>query len=226
MNNNTNNNGSNKAFCCLSGGKDSILSFYEAQKYGMDISCFVNMAAKEGKRSRSHGLALECLKAQAEAIGVPLIQGYASWDNYEAEFKRVLSELKDSGINTGIFGDIDLQPHRDWVERVCFETGIKPLLPLWGIGREEIMSHFINSGFEAVVCSVNTDMMGEEWLGRKVDNVFAFELSKSGEIDLCGEKGEYHTFVYNGPIFKRSLDIIIGKKMPRKNGYFLEIEIK
>ncbi|MBN2406960.1 MAG: diphthine--ammonia ligase [Elusimicrobia bacterium] len=212
-----------KAFCCLSGGKDSIMSFYRAVKSGVDVKCFLNMATEDGLRSRSHGLSSCCLSAQAGAIGLPLVRGRASWDGYEAEFKKIISGMKDRGLNTGIFGDIDLDVHREWVERVCAETGIKPVLPLWLMKRDELMKEFVDSGFEAVVCSLNTDMMGEEWLGRRVDAGFVKELTARGDIDLCGEKGEYHTFVYNGPVFKRPLKLDIGEKRPRKNGVFLEI---
>ncbi len=215
-----------KAFCCFSGGKDSILSFYKARQSGIEVSHLLNMAAEDKKHSRSHGLSSACLKAQADAMGLPLVQGYAAWGDYENEFKRVVRELKESGINTGIFGDSDLQEHRDWVERVCCESRIDPVLPLWKMPGEEIMAKFVDAGFEAVVCSVNTRMMGAEWLGRRIDKKFISDLKKCGDIDLCGEKGEYHSFVFNGPVFNRKLEIVIGEKTERKNGSFIDIKVK
>ena len=125
-----------------------------------------------------------------------------------------------------IFGDIDLQEHRDWVERACKELEIQPLLPLWGLNRERILDDFIKEGFEAVVVVVKAEILGEQGLGRKVDKQFLKDLSKIKDeigIDLCGEKGEYHTFVTNGPPFKQHIKILDSQKVLRDGYRFLEI---
>lgn len=212
-----------QAFCCWSGGKESALSFYKAQKLGIDISCLVNMLSEDGKHSRSHGICSDLLRLQAEAVGIPIVQRRTTWKSYEDEFKKAVSGFKEEGIQAGVFGDIDLQEHRDWVERVCKEIGIKPMLPLWKEKREELLQEFIQAGFKAIVVTTKADPLGEEWLGRELNNEFIEDIKALGSIDLCGEKGEYHTFVYDGPIFKKPVEFKVGNKYLKDRHWFLEI---
>ena len=167
-----------KAFCCWSGGKESVLSLFYAQKKGLSVSHLVNMANSTGRISRSHGIQSSILAEQSKTIGIELIQRGASWNTYEQEFKKVIRGLKKQGVVCGVFGDIDLQEHRDWVERVCRDIGIKAILPLWQRKREELIKEFIDAGFKAVVCATNADYLGKEWLGRKVDKKFIQDLNK------------------------------------------------
>jgi len=211
------------AFCSWSGGKESALSLYRASKSGVEISCLVNMASEDGKRSRSHGVISELINSQAEAIGIPIVQRKTTWESYEEEFKKTTSELRRKGIHVGVFGDIDLKEHRDWIERVCSETGIKPVLPLWEETRKELLLEFIDKGFQAIIVAIHSDFFDPEWLGRKIDRQFILELEKVERIDLCGEHGEYHTFVYDGPIFKKPVEFQIGEKRLREKHWFLEL---
>lgn len=213
-----------KAFSSWSGGKDSCLACYRAIKNGIRVRYLLNMATEDGLRSRSHGLATRWLKMQAEAIGIPLIQHRTTGADYETDFKSVLASLKEEGITAGVFGDIDLPVHRQWVERVCAEIGIKPILPLWGEEHNKLLQDFINLGFEAVVVATKAELLGEEWLGRKLDLDFVNDLTKLGNITLCGESGEYHTLVIDGPLFQKRLEIIKTSKVLRDRHWFLEIE--
>lgn len=212
-----------KAFCSWSGGKESMLSLYKVQKEGIEVKYLLNMLREDGKYSRSHGLSTDLLKKQAECIDIPLIQARSSWQDYEKEFKLAVSKL--DGIEAGVFGDIDLQEHRDWVERVCKDLGITPVLPLWNENRDNLLHQFVKVGFEAVVIAVKADRMEEKWLGRIVDEKFIRDLKTLGNVDLCGENGEYHTFVFNGPIFKKPLKITIGEKILKDNHWFLELKL-
>jgi len=215
-----------KAFVSWSGGKETSLSFYKAaQNQDVEIAYLLNMVSEDGKHSRTHGVSSELLKAQAKAIGIPIIQRKAAWETYEEEFKKAVLELKEKGVNTGIFGDIDFQVHRDWVERVCKECSIKSLFPLWQRKRGEILGEFIHSGFEAVVVAAKSDVLGSAWVGRKLDEKFIRGLGEITSVDLCGEAGEYHTFVYNGPIFKKSIEFIIGKKVLEGKNWFLKLKL-
>ena len=147
-------------------------------------------------------------------------------NNYEAEFKDILLTLKREGIKGGIFGDIDLEEHRQWIDRVCDEVDIIPNLPLWGQAQEKILRDFIDSGFEAVIVVARADLFGEEWLGRKVDLDFIYhlsELKQTNDIQLCGEAGEYHTFVTDGPLFKKRIEILKTNRVLREGYWFLEI---
>lgn len=212
-----------KAFCCWSGGKESALSLYESKKSGLNISYLVNMISEDGQHSRSHGIDAGHLRLQSETMEIPIIQRRTSWQSYEDEFKKVVLDLKDRGIETGVFGDIDLQQHRDWVERVCRETGVKPILPLWNEEREKLLDEFIQAGFKAIVVTTQAEFLGKEWLGREIDEQFIDDIKQLDDIDVCGEKGEYHTFVYDGPVFRKAVEFTSGEKVLKDNHWFFRI---
>ncbi|MFZ6017038.1 MAG: diphthine--ammonia ligase [Nitrospirota bacterium] len=216
-----------KAFVSWSGGKETSLSCYKVmQNQDVKVTYLLNMISEDGKHSRSHGINTSLLKAQAKAMRIPIVQIKTTWQTYEAEFKKAVLNFKEEGIKVGVFGDIDLQEHRDWVERVCKEIGIKPLLPLWKEEGEKLLEQFIRAGFKAIVVATNAKFLGEEWLGREINTEFIKELKLLNNIDLCGERGEYHTFVYDGPIFKRSIEFTVGEKVLKGKHWFLELELK
>jgi len=208
-----------KVFASWSGGKESALATYKAILQGDQVLYLVNFLCEDGKRSRSHGVKAEVLDLQAKAIGIPLVQVKTSWENYEENFKKVVTELKEKGIEGGVFGDMDLEEHREWIERVCAELEIEPILPLWGVKPGELLADFWHSGFKAVVVATRLE---ENLLGRMLDNAFSDEIRRLNSHP-CGESGEYHTFVFDGPIFPRPLKVIPGKKEQRGNVWFLEI---
>lgn len=209
------------AFCCWSGGKDSTLALYRAMKKGINVLYLVNMSDEGGNYSRSHGLPSKLLKIQAHSIGIQLIQKSTSWEEYEKNFKEIVLEIKEKkNIKAGIFGDIDLQEHRDWIEKVCKELKIEPIMPLWKENREKLISEFIID-FKSIVVSVNLDYLKEDYLGRNVDRSFFDEL-KNLNIDISGENGEYHTFVYDGPIFKEPVKFKIEGKILKGKNCFLK----
>ena len=213
-------------FVSWSGGKDSCLACHRAVANGLKVCYLANTVTEDGQRSRSHGISAEVLKVQAQALGIPLVQCPTGWDNYETEFKRMLRALKQEGVEGGVFGDIDFNEHRQWVERVCREVGLTPHLPLWGESQERILGEFIALGFESVVVAARADLFGEEVLGRKVDLDFVKYLDKLSEkksITPCGEAGEYHTLVIDGPLFKKRLEITEASKVLRDENWFLEI---
>ena len=217
------NSGNTKTFCCWSGGKESALSFYKAKRRGFYISHLLNMLSDDGKYSRSHGVSSKLLQLQAEAIGIPIVQRKTTWETYREEFKKAVLNLKKEGIETGIFGDIDIQQHRDWIETVCKELGIKPVLPLWGSRKNKLLEEFVQAGFKAIIVATNAEFLGREWLGKRIDKEVIKELKAIERIDLCGERGEYHTFVIDGPIFKKRIKIIETKKVKNARHWFLEI---
>ena len=209
-----------------SGGKDSCLSLYRAMLGGLQACFLLNFINRDVRKSMSHGLDPKLLSAQAEAIGIPIIQQETTWDTYEQEFKRAVEELKQRGVGGVVSGDIDLQEHKDWIDRVCGELGVMPILPLWGAQPEEILSSFIDAGFEAMVVTAKADFFGQEWLGKRVSREFIRELNRLSEelnIHICGEQGEYHTFVTDGPLFKRRVRIIDSKRELREGYWLLDI---
>ena len=213
-----------KAFVSWSGGKETALSFYEAtQNHGINVSYLLNMVSENGERSRGHGISADLIKLQADLIGVPVVQKKTTWPTYEEVFKKAISELKKEGVKIGIFGDIDLGGHLDWVKRICREMSINPIEPLWQRKREDLLNNFIDSGFEAVVVTTKADILGPEWLGRKIDKNFIKDLKIFEKIDLCGEMGEYHTLVTNGPIFKKPIKIKNVEKIEKDGCWYLDI---
>jgi Predicted ATPases of PP-loop superfamily len=211
-----------KVFASWSGGKECALATYRAISQGYEVLYLVNFISEDGERSRSHGIKASVLASQAEAIGIPLIQVKTSWEEYEENFKKVVRELKHKGIEGGVFGDIDLKEHREWVERVCNELGIKAFLPLWGTKAEELLDEFFELGFEATVVATRLE---ESLLGKVLDETLVSHVTKLGSHP-CGEGGEYHTFVTAGPIFKKALNVSQGKKRKGDNIWFLEISAK
>ncbi len=214
------------AFASWSGGKDCCLALYRATAGGLEVRYLANTVTEDGKRSRSHGVSAEVIQAQSQAIGIPLAQRPTTRENYEAEFIEMLRTFKQEGIEGGVFGDIDFNEHRQWIERVCQIADITPYLPLWLENQDKLINEFIDSGFEAIVVAARADIFGEEVLGRKIDQDFIKHLKELGRtrpITPCGESGEYHSLVVDGPIFKKRLEILETRKELREGRLFLDI---
>lgn len=212
-----------KVFVSWSGGKDCSYVRYLAEQRGLEVKYLLNMVSLDGKISWSHNMPAEILAAQSLAMGIPLIQHRTNQAEYEAEFKKALRELKEQGITGGVFGDIDFEPHREWVTRVCRDAGIEPLLPLWGLSQDDIMADFIKTGHKSMVVVTKAELMGEEWLGRIINEAFLRdlnELRRTKDVTVCGEAGEYHTLVIDGPLFEKEM-VIRETSRSLKEGYWL-----
>ncbi len=181
-----------RVFCSWSGGKDSCLAYYKAKQEGYEVIYLLTMLTTTGRYSRSHRLSKEILMAQAEAVGVRVSHRCASWNTYEREFNKALNFFKREGLKAGVFGDLDLEQHRKWVESICKNSQLGSVFPLWKQGREDILWQLIDAGFEAVVVRVKNSVLDHAWLGRRIDADFVYAMKKAG-IDICGENGEYHT---------------------------------
>jgi len=204
-----------------SGGKDSCFAGYKALAQGYKISHLVNFISQQYQRVSFHGTEKRLIQLQSQAIGIPVLQKETTPDGYEAEFKEAVLALLPEGIKGMVFGDIYLDEHREWVERVCAELGIEAVEPLWGESTESVLSGFIEAGFEAIVVGAKAELIDQEWVGRGVDIDFMNYL-KSKDIDLCGENGEYHTLVVNGPLFKRKIEITKSRTIKRDGYWFLD----
>jgi len=204
-----------------SGGKESCLALYEARGKGYEISQLVNFISKESQRVSFHGTDAKLIQLQSQAMRIPLLQKETTWDGYEQEFKDAVRSLIPSGVEGMVFGDIYLQEHKDWVERVCGDLGIKAIEPLWGRSTEEILSSFIDDGFQAVIVSAKSDLIDEDFIGRRVDRAF-MQYLKRKNIDVCGENGEYHTLVIDGPIFNKRIQLVDTRTVTRNKYWFLD----
>ena len=187
-----------------SGGKDSALALYKALMRGAEPSMLVTMMMETGHRSRSHGLARSTLEQQADALGVPIVFGAASWSAYEPVLERLIRTKRSEDARTGVFGDIDIEENRRWVESLCARTGTTPLFPLWREPRLKLMDILIADGFEAVIVAIKEGALPNGLLGEVLDRAMLRQFTARG-IDLAGEHGEYHTVVVNGPIFGHRL---------------------
>jgi len=213
-----------KAFVSWSGGKDCCQAGYLAQLEGYEIRYLFNMINPGVQRSCSHGIATRWIQLQSEALQIPLIQQPTSGNDYEKVFVESLINLKKEGITVGIFGDIDFLPHLEWIQKVCDRAGIRPILPLWGKDQNAIMQNFIKAGFQSVVIATRADILDKEWLGRRIDDRFLADLAKLKQVTPCGEAGEYHTLVINGPFFKKRLEIQEYQVVRRQEHWFMDIQ--
>ncbi|MDT8445508.1 MAG: diphthine--ammonia ligase [bacterium] len=208
----------------FSGGKDGLLALWRAKAAGAVPQVLVNMLIETGGRSRSHGLRSEVIAAQAASMGIELVHGAASWGDYEARFIEVLSGLKARGIEHMVFGDIDLEDHRLWEERVCAAAGVTAHLPLYLNARVAMLEEFIAAGFKAMIVAVKDGVMDPAFLGRLLDQDLKEELARLG-IDPCGEEGEYHSLVVDGPLFTHEVKVVPGERVLRDGVWFLDLDL-
>ena len=194
----------------------------QAMKDGYQPQVLLNVLNEEGKISRSHGIPSAILKQQAANAGLPIHLISSSWEEYEKHFTSALSSLKaEYSLEFAVFGDIDLQPHRDWEEKVCTNAGLTAVLPLWQQNRKELVMEMLDSGIETIIISCN-EVMGERFIGSTITPALVDELESMG-IDACGENGEYHTLVLNCPLFKKRLSDITVKQKVNHKGYWFGI---
>ncbi len=207
-----------------SGGKDSCYALMRALSEGHTLSALLNMMNENGKVSRSHGLPLSILNQQAKSLGVPLSANPAEWKEYEVNYISALNKLKtEHHIEGVVFGDIDLEPHRAWEEKVCLAANLKAVLPLWQQDRKELIYQMIDNDIKAIIVSCNTNL-GESYLGREITKELVKELEAQG-VDACGENGEYHTAVLDCPLFSKPLKLPTYTKNTYKDYCFLNWNI-
>jgi len=208
-----------KVIVSWSGGKDSCLSLYRALNSGLEPVCLLNIATRAGEGFRVHGLDPKIIVDQAKALELPIVQRTASWESYEQVFKEAVEEIKCMlGAEGVVFGDIFLEEHRRWTIRVCEELGVKAFSPLYGEDEEKLMMEFLDAGFKAMIVCVKLDKLPEELLGRILDREVIKALENAG-VDPCGEYGEYHTLVLDGPIFKKRIEVLEGRIEHIPRGY-------
>jgi len=199
-----------KFFCSWSGGKDSCLALHRASQAGAKPSYLLTIICEDGVRSRSHGLRKDVLEAQASAMGIPLLTRCATWEEYESVFIDALHEIRKENVKSGVFGDIDFPPHLEWEKKVCENADMTAYLPLWECARQGLLEEFLALGYKAMIVTVEEKKLDKRFLGKVIDRGIIDEFRKIG-IDPCGENGEYHTFVFDGPAFSKPLSIETGE---------------
>ena len=208
--------------CSWSGGKDSCFALMHAMQMGYIPKVLLNVLNEEGKISRSHGIPSGILQAQAAVAGLPIHLISSSWSEYEMHFTNALKELKEKyQLTHAVFGDIDLQPHRDWEEKVCANAGLTAILPLWKQDRRQLINQMLESGIETMIVSCN-EIMGKQFAGKIITPELIDELESLG-IDACGENGEFHTLVLDCPLFDERLNVSIEDVLHHGNYWFAEL---
>jgi diphthine-ammonia ligase len=209
--------------CSWSGGKDSCFALMQMNQ---QPAILLNALNENGQISRSHGLHTSILQAQAKAINVPIDFISATWADYTENFIQKLQQLtQEYQLTDAVFGDIDIEPHREWEENVCQSASLICHLPLWQQDRKDLVFSMIDSGIVAMIVSCN-DHLGQDFLGKVINSETIAELEIK-EVDVCGENGEFHTVVLDCPLFARPIDVILGEKRSNRTGYnFLELMIK
>lgn len=215
-----------KAVFNWSGGKDSALALYEFKKDStFEVAELITNVARNINRVSAHGISVDLIQKQAEAIGIPLhlmmLPEYTDMDEYNKITENRYKYYKSLGITDAVFGDILLEDLKVYRENQLQPLGFNLHFPLWQRNTRQAVLDFIDAGFKAVVVALNSQVLDKSFIGREINHQFLKDLPE--DVDPCGENGEYHTFVYDGPLFNYGLklqkrDIIYREyKAPREN---------
>jgi uncharacterized protein (TIGR00290 family) len=207
-----------KIVLAWSGGKDSALALHELKRAGeYEVVGLLTTITRDYDRISMHGVRTKLLEQQAESAGLPLIKVFisakSSNEEYATAMTEVLTRLKTQGISKVAFGDIWLEDVRRYREENLAKVGMTAIFPLWGKGPPWVMETFIKLGFRAITTCVDTQALDGKFAGRIIDLRFLGELPPG--TDPAGEKGEFHSFVYGGPIFRRDVPFTVGEKVLR-----------
>ncbi len=210
-----------RAVVSWSSGKDSMLSLYYARKFGVEIVGLLSTITRDYRRVTLHGIHESLVEAQAGSLGLELFKVYipASPSNkeYERAMKEALARLKRRGVEAIVFGDIFLRDVREYREKMLRGTGVKPLFPIWGVDTRILSAVLLQLGVKAVIASVDPSVLDPSWVC--TDYTLNFIESLPSAVDPCGERGEFHTFVYDSPLFRKPVSI--ERRGPvRRNGYY------
>ena len=212
-----------KVLVSWSGGKDSAIALYEIlKKPNYEISALVSTVTEGYDRISMHGVRSSLLEQQVAALGFPLekvlIPKNASNEEYESNMSRVLAKYQGAGVRSVVFGDIFLEDLRKYREDKLASLGMQGIFPLWKRDTLELARSLNPWGFKAITTCVDSQALGRQFVGRQIDAQFLAELPAA--VDPCGENGEYHSFVYAGPIFKESVAFTPGEVVLRENRFF------
>jgi uncharacterized protein (TIGR00290 family) len=215
-----------KLLFCWSGGKDSAMALYEIKKNNeYEVVSLLTTITQDYDRISMHGVRRLLVEQQARSLDIPLhkvfIPKSCSNEEYGAKMSEALVKFKQDGVENVAFGDIFLEEVRKYREDNLAQLNIKGVFPIWGRNSAELVRSFISLGFKAVVSCIDTKVLDKKFLGRQLDKDFIAELPP--DIDPCGENGEFHSFVYDGPIFKQRIGYNRGESVFRDSFYFCDL---
>lgn len=180
------------------------------------------MVDESGARSRSHGIRVELLRAQTEALGIRHLLRRCDWPSYESEFEQGLRELAADGVTHVVYGDLLYPEHRAWAERLSERAGLIAVEPLFGIATLEVARSFVRSGARAAMVAIDASKLDAGWLGTELSDDVIDRLVMLG-VDPCGENGEYHTFVTDSPSFARPVLVQRGEAVQVRGYWALDL---
>lgn len=189
-----------------SGGKDSVLAIHRAICQGMVLQALIITYNTDLERSWFHGVPPDILAEVEQSVGVPVQLIRTAGADYNANFERALLEQKKLGAQACVFGDIDIEGHLQWGIERCNAAGVEACFPLWKENRESLVRECISCGFVPYITVVDTKRLSADFLGHPITPQVMDRIKDAG-ADVCGENGEYHTFVMDGPIFAQPLPI-------------------
>ena len=212
-----------KFIASYSGGKDSTLAIYKAINLGMIPLTFITTYNTDRDYSWTHGIPETTMADISHSINIPILLIKTTTNEYAKDFEKALSEQKEAGAEVCVFGDIDIEGHFEWCSQRCKNAGLEAFFPLWKRNRKDVVFEFIENGFQTYITVIDTERMNINHLGKILTKERAELISAEG-ADICGENGEYHTFVSDGPIFKNKLCVNFGEQIIKGKYAILPIE--
>lgn len=212
-----------KFIASYSSGKDSTLAVYKAIQEGMEPLKLILTQNNSPSISWFHGLSDEMVRNLQEVLNIPIEKIVTSNEEYAKNFEEALRRGKEAGAEVCVFGDIDIEGHLEWCSERCRNAGLEAYFPLWHKSRKSVVLDFIKSGFTTYLTVVNTDVMDEKYIGEKLTEDLLGQLEEDG-VDVCGENGEYHSLVTDGPLFSHPLDVHFGE--PEKQGHYICLPVE
>jgi uncharacterized protein (TIGR00290 family) len=206
-----------------SGGKDATIALDRARRDGLDVRYLATLYDASSERIRFHGLRRQLVADQARSLGLDAVLAPVPADGFESVFVHILGQLKDRGIEGIVFGNVHLADVRAWYEERVRAAGLDHVEPLWGEPGVEIAWEVVERGYRAVIVSVHLDHQAVPYLGREFDADVVTELSCQEFLDPCGERGEYHTFVFDGPAFERPIGFVRGTTSDAERHRYLDL---
>lgn len=207
-----------------SGGKDSTLACHRARTGGRRVTHLFSVYDGASGRLGFHGVPKELLAAQARALGLEPVLEPAGEDGFEEAFGRALDRLSDAGVSGVIFGNIHLEDVRDWYEERTRARGFEHIEPLWGGPPARLAREFVTLGYRARVVSVLLEEGDPAWLGRELDLEFVEAVEALEGVDPGGERGEFHSFAWDGPLFRHPVPVVAGEEREREGHRYLDLQ--
>jgi uncharacterized protein (TIGR00290 family) len=212
-----------KVVVAWSGGKDSLLALWKLPPEYEVVALLTNL---NGERVSIHGVRRRLIEAQADALGLPvqfiMLTAQPSNNEYERLTAEACAPFQEQGVRHVVYGDLFLEDIRQYRDSFLRRLGMEGIYPLWGVNTSNLIRDFIDAGFKALLTCVDTIQLDAQFIGRDIDAALLDDLPPSA--DPCGENGEFHTFAYDGPLFRHGLSLTLGERWSQ-DGRFCYVDM-